>query len=141
MGRKIELITQAQKKKIWVEAKKLGISKDGLYKLILDNYEKEHMSNLTKQEGIEIIDCFIELNEEEQNDKREGMITNSQEWKIDLLRAKLGWDIDHLNKFIKKYAHVEHINWLTLNGASNIIEGLKNIEKRTNEEKSDISRG
>lgn len=141
MSQEPELITKAQIRKIWVEAKGLGFEKEMIYEVIYSRFNKEHLSDLTKEEASTLIDRLVKASEETRIDKVQGMMTQNQEWKIEDYRIKLGWNRKQLKAFIKKFAHIDHTNWLTVNQASNIIEGLKNIYLRNNEEKSTNTRG
>lgn len=141
MSQEPKLITKAQIRKIWVEAKGLGFEKEIIYETIYNHFNKEHLSDLTKEEASILIDGLVKASKEYQTDRAQGMMTEKQEWKIEDYRIKLGWSRKQLKAFIKKFAHIDHINWLTVNQASNIIEGLKNIYLRNNEENLVNSRG
>ena len=131
MGKKIEPITKAQIKKIWYEIKQLALTEEDFYKSIKEVYNKENMTDLTKQEACQIIDFFVSSSNNIGNIIVEGMMTYRQKGLIESYRTKLRWSNSDLNKFIVKYAHVDNIKWLTVEGASKVIEGLKNIYMRT----------
>ncbi|MCC5912214.1 MAG: DUF1018 domain-containing protein [Clostridiaceae bacterium] len=133
-----KLITKPQIKKVWVAAKELGLTKEDVYKCIEMLSGKDSMRAMTKDEAKTLIDL---LTGEYNKDKEEHMATDRQIYKIYEYSNELNWSVKALMKFIRKYAHVDHINWLDKKAASNIIEGLKNISARQNQPKKTNTRG
>lgn len=133
-------ITNAQIKKIYVTAKELGIGNELLHTFIFNLTGQEHISALTKYEAIEVIDKLERRKGGNELKKRiSNKITPEQIWKIKQLEKELGWDENpnRLKGFIKKYAKVDVLKWLTLNQASNVIEGMKKlVDKNKNSQSS-----
>jgi hypothetical protein len=57
-------------------------------------------------------------------------ITLRQKLYLQHLADDLGWDKEHLEKFISKYYHKSHVDWLSKKDAMKAIESLKQIKKR-----------
>jgi hypothetical protein len=118
-------LTKPQLKKIWATARELGMDKDLLYSVVQHLTGSDSISSLTIAEANTVIDFLT-------NQAIPGRATKQQIWKINRLAEELGWDDNpsRLVGFIKKYAGVENIKWLTSNQAWRIIEGLKKMKAR-----------
>lgn len=128
MEKAVNMINTPQIRKIWFEARKLGLTKEETYGVIETLTGKENMHDLTKVEGILVIDTLLRYSSD--GNVRDGMASQRQLWKIEQYRTKLGWSLEKIHNFIKKYANVENIKWLTDKSASDIINGLKTIYNR-----------
>ena len=115
-------ITTKQNKLIWVLVSQKGLEKDDLYLIINQVSQKEHLHELTKEEANRVIDR-LHL----RHPTPKGMLTTAQEAYIKDLAKQLGWHTNpkRLIGFVRKYAKVDDISWLTVRQASNVIEGLK----------------
>lgn len=125
-------ITAAQIKKIYATAREKGLDSDMIHSFVYSVVKKEHISSLTKDEGIKVIDALINP----QNEKSDGYrITKKQFDFIKSLEQELGWrdKPERLRGFIKKNVGVDDIKFLTKVQSSKIIEGLKKLKKRRNE--------
>lgn len=118
---------------IWGMAKELGMEKEDVYTLLYQQSGKEHMGECSEVELSRVVQAMILLKERRTN--RPGMITGRQRYKIKALERALGWTENQkrLRAFIKKYYHVENMDWLSEEAASNLIEALKKMVKRTGE--------
>lgn len=105
-----------------------------LHAFVLNHTGKEHISELTKYEAMDIIDKLDESKTGVKKEKtqRSNMATQDQVYKIKALEKELGWNDNpkRLKAFMKKYTGVENLNWLTFFKASNLIESLKKVVKR-----------
>lgn len=117
-------VTQAQLRKIYAEARDAGLDNDYLHELIRNIHGKESLKELEKWEAAMLIDALVKMNG---GADRPGMITERQAWLLADYQIKLGWTDEQMRRFVKKYAHVEFVHWLTKQGASKIIEALKSI--------------
>lgn len=115
-------ITQRQNKLIWVLVHQKGMEKEDLYSIISTLCSKEHLHELTKEEANRVIDRLYL-----KKPTPKGMLTAAQEAYIKDLAKRLGWHTNpkRLLGFIRKYAKVDDISWLTVRQAGNVIEGLK----------------
>ena len=115
-------ITTKQNRLIWVLVSQKGLEKDDLYLIINQVSQKEHLHELTKEEANRVIDR-LHL----RHPTPKGMLTAAQEAYIKDLSKQLGWHTNpkRLIGFVRKYAKVDDIKWLTVRQASNVIEGLK----------------
>lgn len=120
-------VTQAQLRKIYAEARDAGLDNDYLHELIRSIHGKESLKELEKWEAAMLIDALVEMNG---GADRPGMITERQAWMLAEYQLKLGWTDERMRRFVKKYGHVEFVHWLTKQGASKIIEALKNIHAK-----------
>ena len=68
----------------------------------------------------------------ERRTNRPGMISGRQRYRIGELERQLGWkeNPNRLKAFIKKYYHVDSLDWLKEQEASNLIESLKKMTNR-----------
>jgi hypothetical protein len=118
-------------KKIWALAKQTGLDEDNVRAIAAIVTGSSKLSTLSKSEALLIIDS-INVQTGNAKPRVRGRITKAQRWKIEELEKALGWadDPQHLRRFIKKYYKVDHIDWLTQQKASKLIESLKNIAAR-----------
>lgn len=116
-----------QTKVIWGMAKDLGMEKEDVYTLLYRETEKESMTECTERELSRVIQAMILIKEKRTNCP--GKITGRQRYKIKELERALGWadDKKRLEGFIKKYYHVDRLDWLSMADASNLIEALKKL--------------
>lgn len=117
-------ITQPQLRKIYAEAREAGLDNDYLHELIYRIHGKESLKDLQMWEAALLIDALIKMNG---GGERPGMISERQKWLLTDYQRKLGWTDAQMRGFIKKYGHVDFIQWLTKEGASKMIEAVKNI--------------
>jgi len=123
----VEMITAPQIRKIWYEVKKLKLTEEDVHAMIEAEFGVNSLKKLTKSQGIYLIDTIIKYTGNSK--QRPGMASPEQIWKIEDLRKKLGWEPNGIKGFIKKYAHVESVNWLTAKAATGVITGLTKILK------------
>lgn len=123
-----------QLKTIWGLSKQLGMTKEDVYGLLYQQTGKEGMTECTGVELSRTIQAMIMLKERRTN--RPDMITGRQRHKIHELERALGWDNNRLRlkAFVKKYYHVDSLDWLQEGAASDLIESLKKLLKRHQEE-------
>lgn len=123
------MISKAQIRKIYATARELGIDDDMLHTYVFNRTGSEHISTLTIKEANSVIDGLEVHRIEKEGGPAKGMANEKQKRYIKDLADKLGWKDEpwRLKGFIRKYAGVEDLNWLTLKQASNVIEGLKKI--------------
>ncbi|MTI82725.1 MAG: regulatory protein GemA [Firmicutes bacterium] len=126
-------ITKSQMRMIWASARELDLDEDLLRTTIRNVTGSSSISNLTKAQAKNVIDHLQRFKgrEPEMN-----MASNRQKWKIKQLASQLGWDNNpkRLSGFVKKYAGVENMEWITADMAWRIIEGLKKIRDRQQRE-------
>lgn len=120
-----------QIKKIYATAKELGMDAELLHTYVFNLVGVKHISALTKYEAMNVIDSLEEKkgNVKKKPQKAANRISKEQVWKIQKLAEELGWtdNPNRLKGFIRKYAKVDVIHWLTPIQASNIIEGMKKL--------------
>lgn len=117
-------ITQPQLRKIYAEAREAGLDNDYLHELIYSIHGKESLKDLQMCEAAMLIDALVKMNG---GGAQSGMMTEKQEWLLTDYQGKLGWTDAQLRGFVKKYGHVDFIQWLTKEGASKMIEAVKNV--------------
>jgi len=124
-----QLITQPQIKKLWVMARELGMDEVDLRGVVYNITGSDHISTLTVAQAARVIDY---LQDRLDRQYRPEMASKAQVWKINKLAGELGWadNPKRLKGFVKKYAKVEDLRWLTARAAWQIIEGLKKLLER-----------
>ncbi len=122
-----EKINAAQKRKIYATARNLGMDNDLLHAFVEARTGCKHISDLTKPQGIRIIEEMTAHIE-----GRPGMATRRELWKIDQLVEKLGWadNPKRLRAFLRKYYHVDDPRFLTHRDAWRVVESLKMLLKK-----------
>ena len=125
---------------IWGMAKELGMSKEDVYTLLYRETRKEHMRDCSEVELSRTIQAMILLKERQKN--RPGMMTGRQRYRIRELEKELGWQDNkkRLTAFIKKYYHVDNLDWLKTEDASSLIESLKKLAEKQQEEQLEAVR-
>lgn len=127
-------ITMAQKRKIFAVANEHGIDNDLLHELVLNETKREHISELTFYEAIQVIDR-IEGKKQSARPDREHM-TYKQEAFIKGLAKDMGWiisgkvDEKRINGFVSKFYGIDNYKWLTRTMATKVIEGLKSLKDK-----------
>lgn len=117
-------ITQPQLRKIYAEAREAGLDNDYLHELIYSIHGKESLKDLEMWEAATLIDALVKMNG---GGEQPGMMTEKQKWLLADYQSKLSWTDAQMRGFIKKYGHVDFIQWLTKEGASKMIEAVKNV--------------
>lgn len=126
-------ITQPQLRKIYAEAREAGLDNGYLHELIYNIHGKESLKDLQMWEAAMLIDALTKITD---GGDRPGMITEKQEWLLTDYQHKLGWTDAQMRGFVKKYGHVDFIKWLTKEGASKMIEAVKNVYMKQHKEVS-----
>ncbi|MGN1144893.1 MAG: phage protein GemA/Gp16 family protein [Acetatifactor sp.] len=126
-----QLITNAQKAKIFAVCNELGIDNDLLHELIFAVTGCHSLRNLTMAQGIMIIDRL------EGKSAPAGMATYRQKCFIEALAKEIGWTEENgtvsmvrLEGFLKARFAVNSYKWLTVKKASEVIEALKDMKSR-----------
>lgn len=121
-------ISGAQISKIWATARELGLDEDLLRAKVKAVTGSESISSLTMAQAKKVIDSMVG----NKPTRAANMATKKQLWLINKLAAELGWadNPKRLAGFIRKYAKVDNIQWLTRAQAWRIIEGLKKLIER-----------
>lgn len=126
--------TTAQIRKIHVLAKERGMDADLLHLYIDSMVKKDSLAKLSISEAIKVIDGLAGKKAGEE------MATRKQQWKITEQVKKLGWTDEkgnveevRLNGFLKERFGIGHFKWLTKKAASDVIEALKAMLNRQEE--------
>lgn len=87
------MITTAQIKKIWEEAKIAGLSDQALHTTFIEVFNKFSMKQLTKAEAAEVIDglCIANGSARPAAPNRPGMMTDRQQQYIEGMQRDLDW--------------------------------------------------
>lgn len=123
------MITTAQIKKIWAEAKIAGLSEQALHKTFIEVFNKFSMKQLTKAEAAEVIDglCIANGSVRTPAPSRPGMMTARQQQYIEGMQRDLGWNSEQLNHMVKRVCKVDHFQFVNKAGAAKLIEAMKNM--------------
>lgn len=138
------MITTAQIKKIWAEAKIAGLSDQALYTTFIEVFNKFSMKQLTKAEAAEVIDglCIANGSARPAVPNRPGMMTDRQQQYIEGMRRDLDWSNDQLNRMVKRVCKVDHVRFVNKAGAAKLIEAMKNmLQKQRTISKEDERHG
>lgn len=132
----MDKISKAQMRKIYALAREKKVDNDLLHSIVKNRCGQEHISGLTVGEAAAVIDHL----EGRGNDRTVPLptgrplhlATKKQMYKIHELEKMLGW-LDNparLRGFCKKYAGVDNPDWMTKQQAWRIIEGMKALVAR-----------
>lgn len=154
------MITDKQIKKVWTKADELGMTEGQLRDLVKWVSGRGSTRELTKRQGIQIIDLMegkgtynplpnpLQSGTHSQDSKQMGRIlcprkfpkviagrflplaTPKQIALIEGLKVEAGWDDGHLTNFIRKYHKVESIPELDVKRAGNVIDVLKREKQK-----------
>lgn len=115
-------------KAIWTISSNLELRETGVYQLLYGETNKAKMSDCTDAELQKLLKALDSLKETKK--PKNGRITTKQYNYIKALEKQIGWadEPKHLRSYIKKYAKIDFLEWLTSKQASNIIIALKNIK-------------
>lgn len=138
------MITTAQIKKIWAEAKIAGLSDQALHTTFIEVFNKFSMKQLTKAEAAEVIDglCIANGSARPAAPNRPGMMTDRQQQYIEGMQRDLDWSNDQLNRMVKRVCKVDHVRFVNKAGAAKLIEAMKNmLQKQRTISKEDERHG
>ena len=127
-------ITTAQIRKIHAVARERGLDQDLLHYHIETVTGKDSIKKLTIMEAVNVIDALEGKRTEASGEPR---ATAKQTWFINSLMKELGWideagkpDMKRLDGFLSKRMGIDSYKWLTKSKASKVIEGLKELAER-----------
>lgn len=125
-------ITPAQKRKIWVLARQNGMDDELLHLYVSQLTKKSSIRSLTIMEAVSVIDAL-----EGKNRKEINHMSMKQEYYMKALAQEVGMvqadgllDEKRLNGFCRSRYGVGSYSWLTRAQASRVIEGLKAMAER-----------
>lgn len=116
-------------KKLWGVCREYGVDSETLHQIAKNELKLDHISECSTQEFLYLIDRVCGKKAVPPSPR--GMVSPAQKALILHLAEVLGWDDQaRLAGFIRKYAKVHSVDWLTKRQASAVIEGLKKLEKK-----------
>lgn len=125
----MERINDAQRRKVMALCNQLNLDTDLRHQITaaLTEGRTESLTELSKAEACRLIDYLVERSGGKPSGPK-NRASGEQKWKIRDLANQLGWtEPARLKGFIRKYARVDMVDWLTPLQASNVIEGLKRL--------------
>ena len=133
----MNLITNAQLRKIHVLAKERGMDSDLLHLYVQNMIGKEHLKDLSIREAIQVIDA-LEGKTSGSGAASADAATDKQKWMLTKLAEELGWvgedgtvDMYRLNRFLQARFQVQHVRFLSRRKAGMAIKALKKMLERT----------
>ncbi|ALA68821.1 hypothetical protein GT50_00455 [Geobacillus stearothermophilus 10] len=124
-------ITPEQRRKIFGMQRQYGIDEEDLRSVVEQVSGSRSISALTKEQAIQVIDRLCRIVGEAPK-PREHRATDAMLAKIRQLEKELGWadEPKRLQGFVKKFAGVDRLNWLTKQQGIKLIEALKKMRDR-----------
>lgn len=121
-------------KKLYAVSKEYGIDNDLLHDMVFSEFNIDSLKKLNDSQGLAVIEIISGKKQYYKKGSAKGMASESQKKYILDMADKLGWGDNptRISGFLKKYAKVESIEWLTMRGASKVIEGMKKMIERIN---------
>ena len=127
--------SQAELRRFWALARPLG-GTDFVYDVIRNRYGAEKLHEIARAEFLDLMKHMEKsIAAPCKCGTHHGTATCAQYRRIMWLRRKLGWSEDELVAYIRKYAHVDAIRFLTVPKARGIITGLEKIKTTKGGEK------
>lgn len=145
-------ITKAQKTKIWTKAQEIGMTEEQLRDLVKWVSGQESTRELTKRQGIKLIDVMEGKRSVFENNPmnpplvRETILAPKKDKKIigrfvplatpgqlsliENLKREAGWDDEHLMNFVRKTFNKDTLDKLGGNEAGVVIMVLKRARKK-----------
>lgn len=121
-------------RKLFAVCKEYGIDNGLLHDMAMSEFKKDSLKKLTDGQGLALIEKISGKKQYGSDTvSPNGMASERQKKYIIDMAEKLGWGDNpkRLGGFLKKFAGVESLEWLSQRGASKVIEGLKKILERT----------
>ncbi|MGN0153483.1 MAG: regulatory protein GemA [Lachnospiraceae bacterium] len=127
---------------LWAIAKspELSLSSEELHMLVEAHTGKESVKLLNKRELGKVVGILQNMKDSaagidrEKKRRRGNSATENQRKKIYMLTKELGWNKPaRLNGFCKRMFNVSSVEWLNYQQCSNLIEALKKMVERENE--------
>lgn len=127
---------------LWAIAKspELSLSSEELHMLVEAHTGKESVKLLNKRELGKVVSILQNMKDSaagidrEKKRRRGNSATENQRKKIYMLTKELGWNKPaRLNGFCKRMFNVSSVEWLNYQQCSNLIEALKKMVERENE--------
>lgn len=117
-------------------AKEIGLVGDDAKEMAYSLIGKDSLKEFTQQEINEV--CFELMKRKDILKRDTGRITDRQLYKVREYERLLGWDKEPLRlaNFVEKVYHSASVLWLTVAQAAKLIESLKSIYERGQEEAS-----
>lgn len=124
-------INYPQIKKIFALANDAGLDNDKLHELVAAVTGSKSIKALTKHQGVQVIDRLNKI-----LGYTPDRATKKQMWQINRLAEELGWQDtpNRLRGFLESQQGVSHPKYLKSRQASDVIEALKAIKRRTQKE-------
>lgn len=121
-------------KKLFAVSKEYGIDNELLHDMVFSEFGSDSLKKLNDIQGIDLIERISGKKQYLKKVSPKGMASDRQKKYIIDMSDKLGWgdNAQRLSGFLKKYAGVESVEWLTMKGASKVIEGMKKMIERIN---------
>lgn len=122
----------------------LQISNDDLHALVYSLTRKDSLKKLNEKEIHKVVVRLSEMKDSVRRQRREQANsivkgkrgTQNQRKKIYVLMKELGWNEVRIQKLAKKMFKVDVLEWLTYVQCSDLIEALKAMIKRKQEQES-----
>lgn len=114
-------------RRLFKVCRNIGIDNEALHQRAYNEFGVESLKELSDVQGWYLIDVL--QGKRVRRPSGRGMITDKQMYLIRQLVKELGWDDNpaRLAGFIRKYAGVDSIEWLSTRAASAVIEGMKRM--------------
>lgn len=125
-------ISKPQMKKIFALAREAGLDNDVLHELVEATTGSSSIKALTKAQAKQVIDRLNKI----LGYTPAARATKKQVWQINKLAEELGWSDNpkRLRRFLERRQGVSHPTYLQPGQASDVIEALKAIKRRTPKE-------
>lgn len=128
-------LSDAQRRKIFLEAKKAGFSEKALHDYIMKEWNLDSIKLLSKEQGAILIAFLIKTKKSVRKQFYQSVNSENVVWLatvdqvayIKKLADDRGWDLDHLEAWLNKYQKVEGLRYLRKSKASKVISILQKM--------------
>jgi hypothetical protein len=130
----VRMINGAQRGAIFALAKVAGLDNDALHDVVKQITGADSISALTSWQAGQVIES---LKRQTGQDAPWGWMSDGQRWKAYALCRELGWvteagevDVKRLEAFVRSRFGVAKLQWVNVETASKVINGLNAMLKR-----------
>lgn len=122
-------------RRFWHLARPLG-GEEFVYQVLSDRWGAEKLHEIARARFLWLMRHMEELQAAEQCrcGAEHGTASCAQWRRLMYLRRRLGWDEARFSAYVRKYAHVDALRWLTAPKARGLITGMGKIVAKEEED-------
>ena len=124
---KVPWKSQGELRRFWALAKPHG-GTEFVYEMVDARFGKKRLHEIARHQFLEIMRHLESRDSRCGCEEHHGYASCAQYRKIKWLKKELGWDDRQLVRYIRKYAHVDAMRFMTVPKARGIITGMNKMK-------------